>query len=171
MNKRVKILISIAIVVILVVVGIFIFLPSNDNIDVPKDTVEQNTDGTSQEEAINNSSEENLQEEKPDADFLLEQSEGEAKVTLPTFMYFISEDDKDFEKTNEVLEKLKKEYDGLVNFDIRNVTKEPENLENFPVEGNTPALIMLNYENDITNFLFKNGNYDDLKQAIITASR
>lgn len=95
--------------------------------------------------------------------------EEEKKVYTPTFMYFISNSDADFEKTNEVIEKLKKEYGEKVVFDIRNVDEDPSQLDNFPVEGQTPALIMLNTNNDISNFLFQNGNYDELKAAIDAA--
>lgn len=93
----------------------------------------------------------------------------EEKVYTPTFMYFVSNNDADFAKTNETIEKLKGEYNGKVNFDVRNVTEDPSQLENFPVEGQTPALIMLDTSNNISNFLFMNGNYDDLKAAIEAA--
>lgn len=93
----------------------------------------------------------------------------EEKIYTPTFMYFISAKDDNYEETNKVIEKLKKEYDGKIVFDIKNVDEDPSLLENFPVKDNTPALIMLNKKNDISNFLFKNGNYDDLKAAIDAA--
>ena len=97
-------------------------------------------------------------------------SQEDEKVYKPTFMYFVSESDSDYEKTNEVVEKLKKEYAGKVEFDIRNVDKNPDVLNNFEiVKGQTPALIMLNTKNDISNFLFQNGNYDDLKATIEAA--
>jgi len=100
----------------------------------------------------------------------VEEAESEPeKVYTPTFMYFVADTDANFAQTNETIEKLKKEYEGRVNFDIRNVTQDPSQLENFPVEGQTPALIMLNTNNDISNFLFMNGNYDDLKSAIEAA--
>ena len=91
------------------------------------------------------------------------------KVYTPTFMYFIADTDANFAATNETIEKLKKEYEGKVIFDIRNVTQDPGQLDNFPVEGQTPALIMLDTSNNISNFLFMNGNYDDLKAAIDAA--
>ena len=93
----------------------------------------------------------------------------EEKVYTPTFMYFVSNDDADFAKTNETIEKLKAEYNGKVNFDVKNVTDDPSLLDNFPVAGQTPALIMLDTSNNISNFLFMNGNYDDLKAAIEAA--
>ena len=98
-----------------------------------------------------------------------EEEKQEEKIYTPTFMYFVSNEDADFAATNEVIEKLKNEYNGKVNFDVRNVTEDPSNLENFPVEGQTPALIMLDTSNNISNFLFMNGNYDDLKAAIEAA--
>lgn len=104
---------------------------------------------------------ENSVEEKTEA--------AEEKVYTPTFMYFVSNDDADFAKTNETIEKLKAEYNGKVNFDVRNVTEDPSQLDNFPVAGQTPALIMLDTSNNISDFLFMNGNYDDLKAAIEAA--
>lgn len=98
-------------------------------------------------------------------------SSGEEKVYTPTFMYFISSADADFDKTNEVIERLKSEYDGKVKFDIRNVDNDPAQLENFPVEGKTPALIMLDTKNEISGFLFQTGNYDELKAAIDAAMK
>ena len=94
----------------------------------------------------------------------------EEKVFKPTFMYFVSSNDAEHSKNMEVVEKLQKEYKDKVVFDIKNVDDDPEVLQNFEiVKGQTPALIMLNTKNDISNFLFKNGNYDDLKQAIDVA--
>lgn len=93
----------------------------------------------------------------------------EEKVYTPTFMYFVSDSDEKFSETNEVIERLKNEYNGKVNFDIRNVDQDPAQLDNFPVGGQTPVLIMLNTSNDISDFLFQNGNYDDLKAAIEAA--
>lgn len=70
----------------------------------------------------------------------------EAPKVAPTFMYFITNADK--EQADAIVEKLKREYKD-VNFDVRNVDESPEELENFPIaKGNTPFLIMLNTNND-----------------------
>lgn len=73
----------------------------------------------------------------------------EVKVT-PTFMYFVSKKDADHEKTMEIVEELKKKYKGKVNFDITDIDENPEAKENFPVEGQTPMLIMLDTSNNIS---------------------
>lgn len=182
MSKSVKILIAVLAVIILLVAGIFVFTEKktedknnyeqNQEQDIGDNEEDKDVLGETKDETINDEENINISpDEKPDVDFMFEASKGEDNVTLPTFMYFISDADSDLKNINEVIEKLKKEYEGIVNFDIRNVTKEPENLKNFPVEGATPALIMLNSNNDITNILFRNSNYSELKQAIEEASK
>ena len=87
----------------------------------------------------------------------------EETVKKPTFMYFVTNDD----LNSEVIEKLKNEFGEKVTFDIKNVDEDAEVLENFSiVNGNTPALIMLNKDADISNFLFKTKDYETLKKAI-----
>lgn len=100
----------------------------------------------------------------------VEQKAEEQKVYKPTFMYFVSSKDAGYDDYMKVLDKLQKEYKDTVVFDIKNVDENPEVLQNFEiVKGQTPTLIMLNTKNDISNFLFKNGNYDELKAAIDAA--
>ena len=61
----------------------------------------------------------------------------------PVFMYFVSESDSDYDAALKVFDELKKEYDGKVEFQLHDITKEKDILERFSlVEGNTPALIM-----------------------------
>ena len=91
------------------------------------------------------------------------------KEYTPTFMYFISDEDENLEQTNKMLEELKKEYDGKVIFDIRNITENPEDGENFPVKGTTPALIMLNTSNDICAMNFMCSDKSELKTIIDSA--
>lgn len=93
----------------------------------------------------------------------------ETAVYTPTFMYFVSNGDADFEITNNMLEELKKEYEGRVKFEIINVDDVPEAKENFPVDQQTPALIMLNTKNDISAIEFKCGDKQKLKQYIEAA--
>lgn len=74
----------------------------------------------------------------------------------PIFMYFVSKSDSNYDKYMKVIDELKKEYDGRVEFDIRDIDKNPENKENFGmVDGNTPVLIMNNHDNNITAIEFK----------------
>lgn len=92
----------------------------------------------------------------------------EKKVT-PTFMYFISASDAEYEKTNAMLDELQKEYEGRINFDIRNIDENPEDKKNFPVDGQTPALIMLNTSNDISGLEFKCNDKETLVKDIENA--
>lgn len=90
------------------------------------------------------------------------------KVT-PTFMYFMSGSDADYETAKSVVSELQTEYEGKVNFDIVNVDEDKEKAANFPVEGNTPMLIMLNTDNDISAISPKCSDKEELKQAIDAA--
>lgn len=88
----------------------------------------------------------------------------EEKVT-PTFMYFYTNDDVSI--VEPLLEELEAEYGGRVNFDAVNIDEDPETLENFSlVSGNTPALIMLNTNNDISKFEFQCTDKETLKADI-----
>lgn len=86
-----------------------------------------------------------------------------AEDNMPTFIYFVTNADSDAEAT---YNKLEKEYKKKVRFELRNIDDEPELANNFPVGGNTPALIMLSPTGDISNILFKTADYDTLKSAI-----
>lgn len=95
-----------------------------------------------------------------------EEDKEQEKVYTPTFMYFVSKSDAEYEKTMGIIEELKKEYDGKVVFDIKDVDKEPELKESFPVDGETPALIMLNIHNDISGFEYRCNDKEKLIQCI-----
>lgn len=91
------------------------------------------------------------------------------KVT-PTFMYFVSEKDADFEATNEMISELQDEYADEIEFNIINIDTDTEALKNFPlVEGNTPSLIMLNTANDISAMEFKCADKTKLEEDIKNA--
>lgn len=92
-------------------------------------------------------------------------SEEQVKVT-PTFMYFVSNSDAEFDATNAMIEELKKEYDGKIKFDIVNIDENSEAAKNFPVQGQTPALIMLNTSNDISAMEFQCNDKEKLKSDI-----
>jgi ABC-type glycerol-3-phosphate transport system substrate-binding protein len=88
-----------------------------------------------------------------------------AEKVTPTFMYFYTNNDTDV--VEPLVENLKSEYDGKVNFSIINIDENPEALENFSlVSGNTPALIMLNTDNDISNLEFQCTDEETLKADI-----
>lgn len=94
----------------------------------------------------------------------------QAEKVTPTFMYFISEKDADFEKTNEMLAELQEKYADDVKFNIINVDTDTEALKNFPlVDGNTPSLIMLNTSNDISAMEFKCSDKGKLEEDIKAA--
>lgn len=94
----------------------------------------------------------------------------ESTVYKPTFMYFVSNKDADFENTNAMFEELQKKYEDDVKFNLINVDDNPEMLQNFQlVDGNTPALIMLNTSNDISAMEFKCSDKEKLEQDIKSA--
>lgn len=83
----------------------------------------------------------------------------------PTFMYFYTNSEK--EAVTPIIEELQDDYGKKVTFSLVNVDENPEALENFQlVSGNTPALIMLNTDNDISKFEFKCTDTDTLKADI-----
>lgn len=93
----------------------------------------------------------------------------EEQVYTPTFMYFVSGSDENYDEAMAVVEELKAEYAGQITFDIHNIDETPEDKTNFPVEGMTPALIMLNTSNDISAMEFMCADKDKLKDDIENA--
>ncbi len=88
-------------------------------------------------------------------------------IEKPTFMYFVTKADLEDKATKESIDKLTEEFGSRVIFDIKNVDEDKNLLDNFPiVKDNTPALIMLKSDGDISTFLFKTNEYDKLKSAI-----
>lgn len=78
-----------------------------------------------------------------------------AKIYTPVFMYFVSKSDEGYNEYMSMIDELKAEYGEQVTFDIVDVDEEPEAKDNFPVDGNTPTLIMTNTNNDISALEFK----------------
>ena len=93
----------------------------------------------------------------------------EEKVYTPTFMYFVSGSDANYDEAMAVVSELEKEYEGKITFDIHNIDETPEDKDNFPVDGMTPALIMLNTSNDISAMEFMCADKDRLENDIETA--
>lgn len=93
----------------------------------------------------------------------------DTKIYTPTFMYFVSNSDNGFEATNNMIEELKKEYEGRVNFEVINLDDVPEAKEDYPVDQQTPALIMLNTHNDISAIEFKCSDKQKLSRYIENA--
>ena len=71
------------------------------------------------------------------------------KVT-PTLMYFISNADATFDEEQKTVEELQKEYGDSVNFSVINIDINTEAANNFPVQGQTPMVIMLDTSNNIS---------------------
>ena len=90
----------------------------------------------------------------------------EEKTFTPLFMYFVTKSDKNYDEYMAVVEDLKKEYKGKVEFDIIDIDENPEAKDNFPAAGNTPLLIMNNTKNEISGFGFKCADKEQLKQYI-----
>ena len=87
----------------------------------------------------------------------------------PTCMYFVSGSDANYDEAMAVVSELEKEYEGKITFDIHNIDETPEDKDNFPVDGMTPALIMLNTSNDISAMEFMCADKDKLTDDIETA--
>ncbi len=179
MSKNTKLLIIILSAVVVILLGAFIAVgifgsgapeKTEDNAitEVSGDTTEpEKAEGETAEkvddaQATDKKEETTTKSEEKPADTKTEKADAEF---TPTFMYFVTTADE--ERTKETIDKLKKEYEGKVTFDIRNVDKNPEDLENFSVvDGRMPALIMLNTENAISDILSKCEDYDKLKASI-----
>lgn len=98
-----------------------------------------------------------------------ETAQAEEKTYTPTFMYFVSKNDSGYTEYMSMIEELKAQYSNDVTFDIVDVDEEPESKENFPVEGNTPMLIMTNTSNDISAIEFKCSDKERLSADIEAA--
>lgn len=90
------------------------------------------------------------------------------KVT-PTLMYFISNSDATFEEEQKVIEELQSEYGDSVNFRVINIDVDTEAANNFPVQGQTPMVIMLDTSNNICAMNPMIYEKDNLKKIIDAA--
>lgn len=139
-----KIIASIIFIAVVAAFGITAQQLTSDNIP-QKEFAENNNINSS---VVSNEAE-SLQ---TDADDIINKNN---KVYTPTFMYFVAYSDENYSQTQKMLDTLMKEYSDRVTFDIINIDDNPEAKENFPVDRQTPALIMLNTSNDISAFEFK----------------
>lgn len=74
-------------------------------------------------------------------------SEKEAEnedVKMPTFMYVVSNQDKDYEAYMKAVDELKAEYDGKVKFDINDINENETMKVLIGEKTKTPCLIMIN---------------------------
>ena len=90
------------------------------------------------------------------------------KVT-PTLMYFISNSDATFEEEQKTVEELQNEYGDSVNFSVINIDENTEAANNFPVQGQTPMVIMLDTSNNICAMNPMIYEKDNLKKIIDAA--
>lgn len=174
MNKKIIGIIAAVIVavvvVIMAIVGAFtVDSPAESGSSIVDEQVETVKGEEKSQEKSENTPVQNEKEPQSENKPQKDNSATEEKVFTPTFMYFVSEKNDGYKEGMASVERLKKEYADKVNFDIRDVDKNPENLENFPVADMIPALIMLNTKNDICAFSPMVTKYEDLKAAIDSA--
>lgn len=169
-KKKTILIVSVCVAAVIIIAAAYFFNASRKGVTDGGEAVQTQQPAPSEgmDDAASQSPEDTAQaDNKAEASKQTEQSSAEPeKVYTPTFMYFVSSKDDGFENTNKMLEELKKEYSDKITFDIRNIDEDPETVKNFPVEGNTPTLIMLNTKNDICAFLFKCSDKEQLKQEI-----
>lgn len=182
-NEDKKSLAITCVVACFIIAAIVFFSANTDDNDIKtasqnadaSQTAEQTAAGETGEasEVKNTESASENSENKPASDAAVNESKADSsadeKVYTPTFMYFISSSDENADETLKMLDEFKKKYDGKVNFDIRNIDEDKESAKNFPVEGQTPALIMLNTKNDICAFEFKCSDKSKLEADIENA--
>lgn len=95
----------------------------------------------------------------------------EEKVYTPTFMMFVTKDDEGYDDYMAVIEEVKAEYEGRVNFDITDIEEESEAKENFGdiIALGTPTLIMLNTKNEPCAFVGKCVDKQQMTETIEAA--
>lgn len=97
-------------------------------------------------------------------------AEEDNTVYTPTFKYFVSKNDSDYDSYMATIDELKSEYGDKVTWDIVDIDEHPEAKENFSVDNDTtPMLILTNTKNDISAMEFKCSDKNTLKADIDTA--
>lgn len=83
----------------------------------------------------------------------------------PIFKYFYTNEEE--ETITPIIDKLKSQYGNKINFDIINISENPEILETFPiVTDNTPTLIMIDTNNEVSDIKFQCVDIEILKETI-----
>ena len=90
--------------------------------------------------------------------------DGQTDLSQSVFMFFVT--DSEYSELKSTLHKLEKEYNGSVEFVINNVDRDKSLLNSYPVENNTPALIMLDENSDIVGIHFKVNDYVQMRNII-----
>ncbi|MBR0366221.1 MAG: hypothetical protein IJH94_05420 [Clostridia bacterium] len=95
----------------------------------------------------------------------------EEKVYTPTFMMFVTKNDENYDEYMAVIEEVKTEYEGKVNFDITDIEEESDAKDNFGdiIALGTPTLIMLNTKNEPCAFVGKCSDKQQMVNNIETA--
>lgn len=95
------------------------------------------------------------------------QTEVDTKIYTPTFKYFVSKSDSNYDEYMAMVDELKAEYNDQITWDIVDIDEHPEAKDNFPVDNDTtPMLIMTNIHNDISAMEFKCSDKERLKSDI-----
>ena len=182
-EQKMKLILGVvtALVVVAVVVMVVFFsdnegkndnAPSNDatateSVDKKENKPEKKDEAVSEEKDNKQTAKNEKKEEKKKETAEQNQTQEEKEKTFtPLFMYFVTKSDSNYDEYMAVVEELKKEYKGKVEFDIIDIDENPEAKDNFPAEGNTPLLIMNNTKNEISGFGFKCADKAQLKQYI-----
>ena len=148
-NEKIKyILIAIAAVLVVVAAVLVLFFSNDDNSSNSSDNGSTNV--TEQQNTQSESGSDTSEDQQSG-----QEAQEPEKTCTPVFMYFVSKSDEGYNEYMSMIEELKAEYSDKVTFDIVDVDEEPESKQNFPVEGNTPMLIMTNTSNDISALEFK----------------
>jgi ABC-type glycerol-3-phosphate transport system substrate-binding protein len=69
--------------------------------------------------------------------------------TLPSFIYYVSSSDDDFDKNNDMIEELKKEYEGKINLVVVDV--DNNEVQALVGKGQTPTLVFMGNSDSSTN--------------------
>ena len=182
-KKKIIIIVAAVVAVIAVVFGILaaggIITGGNETTSSIVDKVDNNKKDKGEKAEKDDVKKEENKEEKKSEEKKDEKTESSVASTdnnpvqekvKPTFMYFVSKKDPNYDAAMQAVESLKKSYGDSVVFDIRDVDEEPDVKKNFAlVDGQTPALIMLNTENNISTFEFKCSDESKLRADIENA--
>ena len=182
-KKKIIIIVAAVVAVIAVVFGILaaggIITGGNETTSSIVDKVDNNKKDKGEKAEKDDVKKEENKEEKKSEEKKDEKTESSVASTdnnpvqekvKPTFMYFVSKKDPSYDAAMQAVESLKKSYGDSVVFDIRDVDEEPDVKKNFAlVDGQTPALIMLNTENNISTFEFKCSDESKLRADIENA--
>lgn len=167
--KKKKIIIAVLAVAIVaagIVLGISVH-KSNQNAAIQSQVTDTQKEDQKSEDGADEAKQEETKQEESNSSGKAQADSSEAQEEkTPVFMYFVSEQDDNYDEAVKVFEELKKEYAGKIEFDLKNVTQDPELLKNFSlVDGQTPALIMDGKEG-IVGFEFKTTDKKALESNI-----